>query len=132
MAPSYAAVFVITMLCSLALARTAHWHGHYSLDSSFGIQNHHTEPTPRIGGLAIVPGLCAAWFLWDEGVRAILGPMLVAALPAFIFGLAEDVSKRVGVLPRLLATMCSGALAWYLTGVAMQNTGLPPLDWLLE
>lgn len=130
--PAYAAIFAITLLGSLALVRTARWHGHFSMDSSFGVQNHHTDPTPRIGGLAIMTGLCVAWFVADDQVRAILGPMLLAGLPAFAFGLAEDVSKRVGVLPRLLATMCSGALACYLTGVAMQNTGFPPLDWLLR
>lgn len=129
---AYAIIFAITLLGSLSLVGTARWHGRFSLDSSFGVQNHHTDPTPRIGGLAIVPGLWLAWFLADHAVRAILGPMLLAASPAFAFGLAEDVSKRVGVLPRLLATMCSGALAWYLTGVAMQNTGFPPLDWLLR
>ena len=130
--PAYAAIFAVTLLGSLALVGTARWHGHFSLDSSFGVQNHHTAPTPRIGGIAIVPGLCVGWFLSDSGVRAILGPMLLAGSLSFAFGLAEDVSKRVGVLPRLLATMCSGALAWYLTGVAMQNTGFPPLDWLLR
>jgi UDP-N-acetylmuramyl pentapeptide phosphotransferase/UDP-N-acetylglucosamine-1-phosphate transferase len=57
--------------------------------------------------------------------------MLLAAIPAFAAGLLEDLTKKVGVLPRLLATMFSGALAWYLTGVAMQDTGLPPLDWVL-
>ena len=96
------------------------------------MQNHHTEPTPRIGGVAIVLGLVAAWLLAAPAVRAILGPMLLAGIPAFAFGLAEDITKKVGVLPRLLATMFSGALAWYLTGVAMQHTDVPPLDWLLH
>jgi UDP-N-acetylmuramyl pentapeptide phosphotransferase/UDP-N-acetylglucosamine-1-phosphate transferase len=58
--------------------------------------------------------------------------MLLAGIPAFAFGLAEDVTKKVGVLPRLLATTFSGFLAWYITGVAMQDTGVPPLDWLLS
>ena len=33
---------------------------------------------------------------------------------------------------RLLATMSSGALAWFITGYAMRNTGVPPMDWLLS
>ena len=97
-----------------------------------GIQKHHDHPTPRIGGIAIATGLTAGWLSASADGRALLGPMLLAGLPALLFGLAEDVSKRVGVLPRLLATMGSGALAWYLTGIAMQDTGLPPLDWLLQ
>lgn len=128
---TYLLIFIVTLLASAALVVTQHWHGHYSLDSSFGVQNHHTEPTPRIGGIAIALGLVIAWWLAAPDVRAILGPMLLAGIPAFAFGLAEDITKKVSVLKRLLATMFSGGLAWYMTGVAMQNTGVPPLDWLL-
>ena len=128
----YLVAFAITALVGVALVWTQHWHGHFSMDGTDGVQKHHTEPTPRIGGLAIVAGLLAAWLLATPEVRAILGPMLLAGIPAFVFGLLEDITKRVGVLARLLATMCSGALAWYLTDVAMQDTGFPPLDWLLQ
>ena len=127
----YLIIFTITLLASLALVGTQHWHGRFSHDNAFGVQNHHTEPTPRIGGVAIALGLVAAWALAAVDVRSILGPMLLAGIPAFAFGLLEDLTKRVGVGARLLATMFSGVLAWYLTGVAMQNTGVPPLDWLL-
>jgi UDP-N-acetylmuramyl pentapeptide phosphotransferase/UDP-N-acetylglucosamine-1-phosphate transferase len=129
---TYLIVFVVALLASAALVATQHWHGHYSLDSSFGVQNHHTEPTPRVGGIAIALGLFVAWLLAAPDVRALLGPMLLAGIPAFAFGLAEDITKKVGVQPRLLATMSSGVLAWYLTGVSMQDTGLPPLDWMLR
>lgn len=128
----YLAVFTITALAGVALVLTQHWHGHFSMDGTLGVQKHHTVPTPRIGGVAIVVGLLAAWLLVEPAERTIWGPMLLAGIPAFAFGLAEDITKRVGVLPRLLATMFSGALAWYLTDVAMQNTGFPPLDWLLQ
>ena len=127
----YLIIFAATLLASLALVGTKHWHGRFSMDNAFGVQNHHTEPTPRVGGIAIALGLLAAWALAAPDVKDILGPMLLAGLPAFAFGLMEDITKKVSVTVRLLATMFSGALAWYLTGVAMQNTGVPPLDWLL-
>ena len=128
---TYLIIFAVTLLASLALVATKHWHGRFSLDNAFGVQNHHTEPTPRIGGVTLVVGLLAAWGLAAPDVQEILGPMLLAGIPAFAFGLAEDVTKKVSVTMRLLATMFSGALAWYLTDVAMQNTGVPPIDWLL-
>lgn len=128
---AYFLVFIVTLLTSVALVATQSWHGDFSLDSTFGVQHHHTSPTPRVGGIAIALGLLAAWLSAAPEVRAILGPMLLAGIPAFTFGLAEDIIKKVTVLARLLATMASGALAWYLTGVAMQNTGVPPMDWLL-
>ena len=128
----YFIVFTTTLLCSVALIASQCWHGHLSLDTAMGVQNHHTKPTPRIGGVAIAMGLLVCWLLSAPDVRAILGPMLLAASPAFAFGLLEDITKKVGVMARLLATMLSGFIAWYLTGVAMQDTGLPPLDWLLQ
>ncbi|OGB33295.1 MAG: hypothetical protein A3F78_16505 [Burkholderiales bacterium RIFCSPLOWO2_12_FULL_61_40] len=129
----YLTIFTVTALAGVALVLTQRWHGHFSMDGTSGVQKHHTVPTPRIGGVAIVAGLLAAWLLVEpDNVADVLGPMLLAGIPAFAFGLAEDITKRVGVLPRLLATMFSGALAWYLTGVAMQDTGFPPLDLLLQ
>jgi UDP-N-acetylmuramyl pentapeptide phosphotransferase/UDP-N-acetylglucosamine-1-phosphate transferase len=129
---TYLIAFAVTLLGALALVATKHWHGHFSLDGTEGVQKHHLHPTPRIGGVAIMLGLVCAWLGATAPVRDILGPMLVAGSVAFAFGLAEDVTKKVGVQARLLATMFSGALAWALTGVAMQDTGLPPLDWLLQ
>ncbi len=126
-----ALVMSVTLLAAVGLVATQSWHGRFSMDNGAGVQNHHKEPTPRIGGVAIAMGLASAWGLSTPDVRAVLGPMLLAGIPAFLFGLLEDLTKQVGVLPRLLATMASGVLAWYLTGTAMQNTGLPPLDWLL-
>ena len=126
-----ALVIAVTLLVAVGLVATQPWHGRFSLDNAAGVQNHHKEPTPRIGGVAIALGLVSAWLLATPDVRTLLGPLLLAGIPAFLFGLLEDLTKQVGVLPRLLATMASGVLGWYLTGTAMQNTGLPPLDWLL-
>lgn len=124
--------FAGTLLAGIALVLTQGWHGRFSLDSTVGVQKQHTQPTPRVGGLAIAFGLALAWVQAGAEVRAILGPMLLAGIPAFAFGLAEDITKHVSVRTRLLATMGSGTLAWWLTGVSMQDTGFPPLDWALK
>lgn len=123
--------FATTLLVSLLLVLTQRWHGRFSLDGTVGVQKAHTVPTPRIGGIAILAGLLAAYGLAAGPVQALLGPMLVACLPAFVAGLLEDLTKKVGVSTRLLATMCSGVVAWYLTGIAMRNTGVHGFDQLL-
>lgn len=128
----YLAVFSVTLVFSTALVMTKSWHGRYSMDSTFGVQKIHTQDTPRIGGVAIVVGLLVGWAWAPSAARDILGCILLAGLPAFGFGLLEDITKRVSVRQRLLATLFSGVLAWYLTGVAMQDTGLVPLDWVLQ
>jgi UDP-N-acetylmuramyl pentapeptide phosphotransferase/UDP-N-acetylglucosamine-1-phosphate transferase len=116
---------------ALALVLTQRMHGYLSTDTLIGVQKFHTKPTPRIGGVALGSGLIAACLASDQALREILQPMLLAGVPAFAAGTVEDVTKRVGVLPRLLATMLSGVVAWSLTGVAMRNTGVGALDWVL-
>lgn len=115
----------------LLLVLTKGWHGHFSLDHTHGVQKFHTAPTPRIGGVALAAGLVAVWATAPDDVNALLAPMLLAAVPAFVAGLAEDITKRVGVAARLLATMLSGVLAWWLTGTALNRMDIPWLDDLV-
>ncbi len=123
--------FAATLAVGLALVYTQHWHGRFSLDSAFGVQKLHIDPTPRIGGVAIAAGLLTTYLVAPAGAHDILGPMVLAGIPAFAAGLLEDFTKNVAVRVRLLATMASGVLAWAITGTAMQDTGLWGLDNLL-
>lgn len=123
---------ITTCIASLLIIVTHSWHGRWSTDTQIGAQKFHTHPTPRIGGSAIVCGLISAYYLSNKSTQVILGPMLIAGVPAFAAGLLEDFTKKVGAIPRLLATMLSGVVAWYMTGVAMQDTGIDLLDWALR
>jgi len=58
--------------------------------------------------------------------------MLIAGLPAFAAGLAEDFTKRVSVRNRLLATMISGLFAWWLTGYSLSHIDIAPIDYFLD
>jgi len=131
LAPSALTAFVASLTCALLLVFSKRWHGRFSMDGTAGIQKAHTHPTPRVGGIAIVVGVVAAWAVAQPERQAILGPLLLAGIPAFVFGLAEDVTKRVSVLARLLATMLSGVMGWFITGVSITNLNVPGLDWLL-
>jgi UDP-N-acetylmuramyl pentapeptide phosphotransferase/UDP-N-acetylglucosamine-1-phosphate transferase len=120
------------LLVSIALVLTKHRHGHLSIDSAIGVQKFHIDPTPRVGGLGIYAGLLLAWWaVPDAGTAKILVTLLVAGLPTLVFGLGEDVTKRVSVQSRLLATMSSGVLAWLLTDQVLRRLGLPMVDRLL-
>lgn len=128
--------FAITLLAalgvSIAVVATNRWHGHLSMDHPGAVQKFHETPTPRVGGLGIYLALVLAWYLLpvSEG-RQILGQVITAGLPAFLFGLAEDLTKRVGVTPRLLATMFSGAVACLISGVALRQLDVPLMDQML-
>lgn len=106
------------------------------MDSSTGVQKFHTAPTPRIAGIALVVGVLAGYAVSSHGVaaaekRQILSAILMAGMPAFIFGLLEDITKKVSVKTRLLATMASGLLGWGITGVSLTNVDIWGVDWLL-
>jgi UDP-N-acetylmuramyl pentapeptide phosphotransferase/UDP-N-acetylglucosamine-1-phosphate transferase len=121
-----------SFLVSVLLVLTKKLHGSATMDLSHGIQKFHTTPTPRVGGVPIVIGLSVAWFTSTPEIKNILTPILIAGLPAFLFGLAEDITKRVGVLARLLATMASGLLAWWLTDYCISRVDVWGIDWLLK
>jgi len=99
-----------------------------------GAQKFHAAPVPRIGGLGVAAAL-AALALWvavsGMGPARELGLLLMAGLPAFAAGLLEDTTKRVGVVFRLLATMASGVLAFWLLGAEIRRFDLGPIDGLL-
>jgi UDP-N-acetylmuramyl pentapeptide phosphotransferase/UDP-N-acetylglucosamine-1-phosphate transferase len=80
----------------------------------------------------MVLGLVVAIWAGPDDLREKIWPWLVAGIPAFAFGLAEDLTKRVSVTKRLLATMASGVLAWTITGYAITGVNVWGLDWLLQ
>ena len=102
------------------------------MDSTYGIQKFHSDPTPRIGGIPIVLALMLTWSKSSAEIQTILAPILFAGMPAFLFGIAEDITKQVGVLQRLLATMASGLLAWWITGYSLSRLDIWGVDMLMQ
>lgn len=120
------------------IIRYEHLHAHLSHDQvDSGPQKFHAVPTPRIGGIAVVAGLLAG-----GGVLLALQPqfkfntmdfgyLLLAGTPAFLGGIAEDVTKKVGVLHRLLMTMLAGSLGAWLLGAILNRLNIPGIDTAL-
>lgn len=123
---------IASFVVCVVLVLTKSWHGVFSIDAHEGIQKFHFSPTPRIGGVAILAGLCVAWFNAPQELKSMIGVFLLAGLPAFIFGIAEDTTKKVSVLHRLLGTMASGLLAWWLTGYSITRVDVLGIDALLS
>jgi UDP-N-acetylmuramyl pentapeptide phosphotransferase/UDP-N-acetylglucosamine-1-phosphate transferase len=118
-------------LCWLVVL-TTRWHGAYSLDGLQGVQKLHMHAAPRIGGLPIVLALLLIAFELPPPLQNLLLPWLFAGSIAFAFGLAEDLTKRVGIRSRLLATITSGVAAWFLTGYSLSSVNIVGIDWLLQ
>ncbi|PUE27535.1 glycosyltransferase [Limnohabitans sp. Jir72] len=130
----YAAIwgFASSFALCVFLVITKRWHGALTMDFTDGVQKFHTAPTPRIGGVPIVLGLLVAWSKAPAEIQDMVKPLMIAGMPAFIFGLAEDITKRVGVMQRLLATMASGLLAWWFTDYSLSRVDIWGVDWLLH
>lgn len=132
-----ALAFAASALAVLLLLRTEHLHGHLSLDAtSGGPQKSHAVPTPRVGGAPILLGLLVAGLviglMSPRGERGFIARLLLAGMPAFAGGLVEDLTKRVGVVQRLMLTMAAGALAAWLLGGVLPRLALPGIDQALK
>lgn len=126
------AACLLALLTALATVLTQRWHGFLSHDSRAGIQKFHDAPTPRVGGIAIVLGLLSGYAAASDAQQAMLGPLLLCGLTAFVAGLLEDCTKRISVRARLLGTMTCGVLAWVATGQTLTSIDVPLLDDMLS
>lgn len=124
--------FLASLLLSIAVVLTKRWHGAFSMDTTDGVQKFHSAPTPRIGGIPIVLALAIAWVKSSAEIQTLLAPILFAGMPAFLFGIAEDLTKQIGVVPRLLATMTSGLLAWWITDYSLSRLDIWGVDLLMQ
>jgi UDP-GlcNAc:undecaprenyl-phosphate/decaprenyl-phosphate GlcNAc-1-phosphate transferase len=127
--------FLVSFLFTLWVLRYGHWHARFTADSDLsGVQKFHSIAVPRIGGLGIFLGillaLCVRYF--ENAEVGLFGLLLIAAsLPAFISGLTEDLTKRVGVKFRLLATMVSAGLAGYFLNAWLGSVQVLGIDDLM-
>jgi len=119
------------LICQL-IVLTQHLHSQHTMDTVHGIQKVHVLPTPRVGGIAIIIGLMVAWYFASGPMRQLMGPVLIASVPAFVSGTVEDISKRGSVAERLLATIASGLIAWLLTGISVRSVDVWGIDTLLS
>lgn len=134
LATFFIALFV-SLFTALLLIRYLHLHQKFTGDVyTQGPQKFHIGLTPRIGGIPILLGICAGsvfaivqGFLLDSFFMI----LLTSAAPVFLLGLAEDLSKRVAPLWRLLASFLSAGIASIVLGASLSHIGLPGVDYIL-
>ncbi|MES2206138.1 MAG: glycosyltransferase [Pseudomonadota bacterium] len=104
-----------------------------------GIQKFHVEPVPRIGGIPIVCALGAGFLLLKLGTtnQSVMllesyALLIIAASFAFAIGLLEDLTKKIGPLPRLLVTFLAAAYASDCLGVKIDRMDIPFIDDFLR
>ena len=105
----------------------------FKRNDTSAVQTSHLNPTPRIGGLAIIIALIVAAALShsaDNWTTFVL--FLVSAMPVFVVGLAEDLGYSASPRRRLLAATVSGAVFIALIGQWVLRTGILGLDTALH
>ena len=128
--------FGLSAFISALVIRYAHTHARFSADHDMsGPQKFHATAVPRIGGAGILVGLIGAlllpWVQQRDGPG--LGLTLIAcAAPAFLAGLAEDLTKSQSPRRRLFFTALSAGLAAWALGAVINRTDIPGLDWLVS
>lgn len=131
------ALLVSLLVCFLNIA-TERWHGRYSFDADVnGIQKVHKAVVSRTGGIALLCGVLAVPLFGNaddypgavrDESKLMMLKFLLAATPAFLAGIIEDLTKTVSVRTRLCSVFVSAVMAAWLMGAY-----LPRLDvWLLD
>ncbi|CAG0952330.1 UDP-GlcNAc:undecaprenyl-phosphate/decaprenyl-phosphate GlcNAc-1-phosphate transferase [Geobacteraceae bacterium] len=128
--------FAVSAVLTFFIIRFERTHSHFSSDRDMsGPQKFHARPVPRVGGVGIVVGLCAALvvLVFTRAGDSSLGLLLMGcAAPAFLAGLAEDLTKTQSPRRRLFFTVASAAIAAWALGAIINRTDIPGVDWLVS
>ena len=129
--------FFISLLTTLLVIRTARLHTSFTGDGDLlSVQKMHVNVVPRVGGvglaLGLLAGFVALWWRYDDSVALFAMALILCGLPAFGSGLVEDLTKRVGPLWRLLATMLAALLAALWLGALVPRVDIPWVDSLMQ
>lgn len=132
---SFGVAVFVSLIVSLMILRYASLHRRFSLDDDLdGAQKIHARAVPRIGGIAVC---IAAWigamviYARDRHTGAGILLALTSAAPAFIGGVAEDLTKRVSPRWRMLMMAISCAFAYWLIRLVIPRVDIGWIDpWL--
>ena len=101
-------------------------------DALLGPQKIHTDPTPRIGGLGLITAMFAQALFLPDGFSQFVLIILVAVLPVFLSGFAEDVTNSVSARFRLSTSFIAGIGFCGLTGVWVTDVELSAANYILS
>lgn len=98
---------------------------------TIGVQKFHKNPVPHIGGALLFTGFfIGLWFLpAAQEIRLLL---LVASLPVFIAGIAEDCTEKIGPTLRMIAALLSITIAFFYLDIGIRSLNFAWSDYLLS
>ena len=123
---SFLSSLILSAMVVFCLPLHLKWTG----DEPDKVQAVHSHVVPRIGGLCVMLTVSGA-IIFLADAPPIVGSLLISAVPAVLFGLAEDLNLKVSPAIRLIAAAFSGVLAIYVFDVWLIRVDIPFFDeWL--
>lgn len=121
----------VSLLATLLTLRVANRHIDATADNDFsGPQKFHSRAVPRVGGIGIVLGVTASTMVLSPSPQ----PgwlVLLCAMPAFLAGLVEDLTKSQSPRRRLFFTAISALVGVVVVDAVITRTDLPVLDTIV-
>jgi len=117
----------VSILFTVVILTTDKFHKNFTHDRDLsGRQKFHYVPVPRVGGVAFILGFFGGAVYYgfeNDNELYLLYWAGVAAVPVFIGGFLEDLSKNIKVINRLLLAFFSAAIAHYELGLSLDRIG---------
>ena len=124
--------FAISLMCSALIFFSKPFHIRFTAKGHgrSAVQSAHTNPTPRIGGLAILAGFAITSCFFDAAMTQTALFFQVAMLPVFIGGIGEDTGFNVSPVLRLVLSFISALVAGLLLDQWVSRIGIPGRPWV--
>ena len=118
------------------IIRSQRFHRKFTADSDLnGPQKFHPSEVPRIGGFAIFFSLLVTIgikYLQDPLSELNLVTLFACSTVAFCSGFIEDITKKIGVKTRFVASLISGLFVCYFLDIYVSNIYIGWIDYFLN
>ena len=125
-----------SLIISFVIVRVSFFKKDMAMDNDFfGPQKNHFTKTPRIGGIPIFLGLLATAIMgnpYHDTLNNTTFTLMACAVPVFIIGLLEDLTKRISVSLRLIFTLLSSLIFIGLFQVEISTVDIPIVDSIFQ
>lgn len=124
---------IVSVICSALILVSKPYHIKYTAKGhgNLAVQSAHQNPTPRIGGLAILIGFAMTSCFIDSAFTQTALFLQVAMLPVFIGGIGEDTGFNISPLLRLILSFVTALVAGLLLDQWVSRIGIPGLDLIV-
>lgn len=119
------------IVCFLVVRNAKHLTPHRTILSLRETQAVHTNPVPRLGGVAIFAAVLITTLLVSPKLAAAYSLFVIALIPMVSVGVYEDMVGPVAARWRMSAIALSSVFAMVALKVWLPRTGIPALDPLM-